>query len=220
LTEAEVALVKLRARLAELWVDAVPQLADIGAALEIVPVTLAKLPGFAEHAAESLARIMTPLEAVTRSLQQLAVSGVDALVDLAFTGKAAFSDFVQAALRDLAKLAARLLLIRALTALFPGFGFGVAAAAGLVTARQHGGPVRRGQPYLVGEAGPELFVPKAAGQVVASGGFAGGTVRWDRSAVPPFMQPMTPADAARDDWWRRFFSTAYLDMKDRGGGDF
>jgi len=32
--------------------------------------------------------------------------------------------------------------------------------------RQHGGPVLGGMPYLVGERGPELFVPNTAGRIV------------------------------------------------------
>jgi len=32
--------------------------------------------------------------------------------------------------------------------------------------RQHGGPVEAGQAYVVGEKGPELFVPASAGQIV------------------------------------------------------
>jgi len=51
-------------------------------------------------------------------------------------------------------------------------GFTTAAA------RQSGGPVRAGSPYVVGEHGPELFVPKQSGQIVPSGinkpGMAGG----------------------------------------------
>ena len=31
---------------------------------------------------------------------------------------------------------------------------------------QHGGPVYQGRPYVVGEAGPELFVPRTSGQIV------------------------------------------------------
>lgn len=45
-------------------------------------------------------------------------------------------------------------------------------------ARASGGPVRAGRPYLVGERGPEIVVPKTAGTVlpngVAPGGGAGG----------------------------------------------
>lgn len=38
-----------------------------------------------------------------------------------------------------------------------------------VRPRQHGGPVRAGQPYLVGERGPELMVPQQSGMVMPNG---------------------------------------------------
>jgi len=40
--------------------------------------------------------------------------------------------------------------------------------------RATGGPVSRGRPYVVGERGPELFIPSQSGAIAASG--AGGTV--------------------------------------------
>ena len=43
---------------------------------------------------------------------------------------------------------------------------GLSALGGLFGARAHGGPVNAGQPYLVGERGPELVVPNANSQVV------------------------------------------------------
>ena len=39
-------------------------------------------------------------------------------------------------------------------------------------AREHGGPVNAGRPYLVGEKGPEIFVPKNSGGIIP--GYAGG----------------------------------------------
>ena len=36
--------------------------------------------------------------------------------------------------------------------------------------RQHGGPVTAGKPYVVGEAGAELFVPSQSGSIVPGGG--------------------------------------------------
>jgi hypothetical protein len=38
--------------------------------------------------------------------------------------------------------------------------------------RQHGGPVRAGSPYIVGEAGPELFVPSSSGTIHTAGATA------------------------------------------------
>jgi tape measure domain-containing protein len=43
------------------------------------------------------------------------------------------------------------------------------AAAGRFSGRQHGGPAYAGTPYLVGEAGPELFVPRMSGTVLPHG---------------------------------------------------
>ncbi len=42
--------------------------------------------------------------------------------------------------------------------------------------RAEGGPVSGGSPYIVGERGPELFVPGASGAIVPNGGFGGGEV--------------------------------------------
>lgn len=40
-----------------------------------------------------------------------------------------------------------------------------------VEARAAGGPVGEGKPYVVGEKGPELFVPKNAGEIISSNAF-------------------------------------------------
>jgi hypothetical protein len=57
------------------------------------------------------------------------------------------------------------------------------AAGSLINKRQHGGPVKAGDPYVVGEAGPELFIPGQSGMIVpgpamgfGAGGGGGGTV--------------------------------------------
>jgi phage-related minor tail protein len=41
-------------------------------------------------------------------------------------------------------------------------------------ARANGGPVSSGQPYMVGERGPELFVPGRSGTIVANDKMGGG----------------------------------------------
>jgi len=42
----------------------------------------------------------------------------------------------------------------------------------LIKPRAMGGPVNAGQPYLVGEQGPELIVPAASGNVISSDAFS------------------------------------------------
>lgn len=54
-------------------------------------------------------------------------------------------------------------------------GWGVTSAS----AQQFGGPVKAGNPYLVGEVGPELFVPNRSGTIVSNdklSGAVGGAV--------------------------------------------
>jgi hypothetical protein len=45
---------------------------------------------------------------------------------------------------------------------------GVEVDMGVWKAREHGGPVRKGQPYVVGEKRPELFVPDQNGKILPS----------------------------------------------------
>ena len=47
-------------------------------------------------------------------------------------------------------------------------------SSGSLTARAVGGPVSAGQPYLVGERGPELMIPGASGTIVPNNKLGGG----------------------------------------------
>jgi hypothetical protein len=56
---------------------------------------------------------------------------------------------------------------------------GIPIHGGLIPGAPHraaGGPVSSGSPYVVGERGPELFVPRTSGQIVPNAGGAGGVV--------------------------------------------
>lgn len=94
-------------------------------------------------------------------------------------GSFGFDDLKRTALAVLDQIAARALRL-GLDAIFGGKGEGGDGGAGgllgtLVGSllglpgRATGGLVAPDRPYLVGERGPEVFVPTSAGQVVASG---------------------------------------------------
>jgi phage-related minor tail protein len=79
------------------------------------------------------------------------------------------------------KLAATAILAGILSAIFPnglGGAQGFTAIFGkLAGFRANGGPVSGGSPYVVGERGPELFVPSVSGSIVpnnAVGSFMSG----------------------------------------------
>ncbi|WP_439816228.1 hypothetical protein [Zavarzinia sp. CC-PAN008] len=66
-------------------------------------------------------------------------------------------------------------LLRGLTAGLGGGGGGL-LGAGISGFLADGGPALPGRAYVVGERGPELFVPRAAGTVVPNGAATGATV--------------------------------------------
>jgi tape measure domain-containing protein len=70
-----------------------------------------------------------------------------------------------------------------------------AGAEQIVEARAAGGPVVTGRPYIVGEHGPELFVPSLSGRIIPrpdAAGIAGGDARidYDRLAAAIARQPV------------------------------
>jgi phage-related minor tail protein len=99
-----------------------------------------------------------------------------ALLRAVRTGRLGFEDLKRAALSVLAEIAAASLQA-GLSAIFGGKGGGggggglASTIATLIQAfasapgKAIGGPVSAGRPYLVGERGPELFVPAASGRI-------------------------------------------------------
>jgi phage-related minor tail protein len=94
-----------------------------------------------------------------------------ALIRAVRTGKLGFEDLKRIALSAMAEIAAA--AIRAgIGAALGGTGGKAAVDLGVALVsllgapgRATGGPVAPGRPYLVGERGPELFVPTASGRI-------------------------------------------------------
>ena len=90
------------------------------------------------------------------------------LADSLFTGKLAFKDFARSVLQDIARIISKQLMMLALQKAL-GF-FGVTSIFGVETSKifgfADGGRPPVGRPSIIGEKGPELFVPDQAGTVV------------------------------------------------------
>nr|GGI01492.1 hypothetical protein GCM10011355_32260 [Aquisalinus luteolus] len=111
---------------------------------------------------------IVPLAAVMEeSFASASRSIADELEKAARSGTLSFRSMVQEVLADLAGLAAdtviRQPLEAALGQIFSGFGGG----------RAGGGFVAPGNAFLVGESGPEMFVPPQSGRIAPLGGGAG-----------------------------------------------
>jgi phage-related minor tail protein len=100
-------------------------------------------------------------------------SAIDKFVE---TGKFSFNDFARSVIQDLIKIqlkAQATQLFKGLMGAAGGGGglFGGAIIPGFLAS---GGPATAGKPYVVGEQGPELFVPKSSGTVVPNDKLGGG----------------------------------------------
>ena len=82
----------------------------------------------------------------------------DAFVRFVQTGKLSFADLANSVIADLARIAFK----KAVIGMAGLFGFAA------------GGPVMAGTPIVVGERGPELFVPQSAGKIVPNNQLGGG----------------------------------------------
>ena len=87
--------------------------------------------------------------------------------------KGMLSSFLDVTRRMLAELAAQQILGAIFGSFAGGTGF-MASFAKAITGRASGGPVSAGRPYIVGERGPELFVPGSSGGIVPNGAMMGG----------------------------------------------
>ena len=145
--------------------------------------------------------IDTSLQSFGDQLGGTALSAVDgfagAITDLVTSGLSDFESFKDALSnifagigQDILKLVVRFLILKAIQSTLGGLGGdggivsgivgGVAtnvatgATQGALQGRQAGGPVTTGTPFVVGERGPELFVPTQAGNIVPNGAAQGG----------------------------------------------
>jgi lambda family phage tail tape measure protein len=88
----------------------------------------------------------------------------DAFVKFAQTGKLSFKDLANSIIADLVRIAVRRAIVAAV-----GGPLGMLFGGG----RSAGGSVAGGTSYVVGERGPELFVPTSAGKIVSNAALKG-----------------------------------------------
>lgn len=120
---------------------------------------------YAENATNAAEQARTMFSTVTRSFE-------DAIVNFVKTGKLSFKDFANSVIEQFVRIQAQKLALGI-------FGDGKSAGGFFgsimgLPGRANGGPVDAMTPYMVGEKGPELFVPRSAGTIVPNGQLGGG----------------------------------------------
>ncbi|WP_353209889.1 phage tail tape measure C-terminal domain-containing protein, partial [Sphingorhabdus sp.] len=103
----------------------------------------------------------------------------DALVSFVQTGKLDFKSLANSIIADLIRIQIQNSVMNPLAQATSGMSLsGMFSSAGNFLSglfKADGGPVAGGQPYIVGEQGPEWFVPNGAGTIVPNGKSAGTT---------------------------------------------
>lgn len=121
-----------------------------------------------DAAAKALGDFATgPVTAASRAIEQTidrTFSAMEnAIARAVVSGKASMADFVASVVSSLDRLAVKEFMLAPLES---ALGSVVQAILPVGGARAEGGPVDPGKAYLVGENGPETFVPSAAGTIL------------------------------------------------------
>ena len=164
--------------LGQSFIDGVNRALETGR--EVAPENI-KLRKFISDYENLQAAIKANNELIGNSIANTVVSAFDQLFNALKNGENAFRAFAQsvgsALLGVIEKIVATAAAAAILSLIFPG-GFGGAIGfkdifGKLFGFRANGGPVSGQSPYIVGERGPELFVPSVSGNVVPNNRLSG-----------------------------------------------
>lgn len=109
-----------------------------------------------------LAQSMNPAVVAFDATIQTFNTMASALDTFVREGKFKFKDFARSILLDISLMIAKMYMFQAVSSALGAFGITLPGIPG----KASGGPVKGNQPYVVGEKGPELFVPKSAGTII------------------------------------------------------
>ena len=135
--------------------------------------------GFFKEGAKFFRDLPTELENGAKAFQSVMGNMESALDNFVRTGKLSFKSLARSIIQDLIAIqlkASATSLFKSLFSMYAGGGFGTGNAFGnqdLGGFLADGGSASANTPYIVGERGPELFVPRSSGTVIPNHALAG-----------------------------------------------
>ena len=121
---------------------------------------------FIEQSTDGAAKAKAVFDTFTKGVE-------DAFVNFAKTGKLSFKDLLDSMVEMLLRSQIQKLMG---TLLSSTAGTGIGDFFSKIFGRAQGGPVAGGTPYVVGEKGPEIFVPNNSGRIVPNGQSGGSVI--------------------------------------------
>lgn len=114
-------------------------------------------------------KIKTETSVIAQAADDLGFSFSSAFEDAIISGQK-FSDVMRSLAQDILRVFTRLAVTNPLiNSIFGGIS-GFSLLPTIAGTRAKGGPVSMGSAYIVGEEGPEIFVPKSSGDIIANKG--------------------------------------------------
>lgn len=149
-------------------------------AVEARKKALEDLIGTADKAA---VQVTSKTDEVLRSIQYAVEGYAKEITDIFFDTTKSIGDMFSDLLNQIARMMVQKSIVEPLLGAVTSFIGGAFGSSGIGTIdmsklpqrRALGGPVTAGESYLVGERGPELFMPKQSGQIIPNGA-GGGTL--------------------------------------------
>jgi phage-related minor tail protein len=193
------------------YLKAVGLVGDKFAALNKTQETYVETLGLTSKETDRLQRSMMELQMIQEAGNLIAQGFEDAIL----SGQK-LSEVVRSLGRDLVRLVFNQMVTQRLAS-----GIATFLGAPPIPGRAIGGPVSSGSPYVVGEKGPELFVPHASGTIVPNNKMGGGsgsgggsvTVNYNIAAGVSRAELVPILDQER-----RRLKAEIPDMVRRGGG--
>lgn len=138
---------------------------------------------------KAAADLQANFENVAKMVSDVLAPAFDSLFDAIVKGenplKAFFNSVIQSVNQLISKLISAAIQAAVLSLLTGGGGANSFAAlfSKILGFRAHGGPVMAGGSYIVGEDGPELFVPNTGGSIIPNTGLNGRSIAGDGTFV-------------------------------------
>lgn len=129
--------------------------------------------GMSKEAGRFLRDMPTELELGAKAFDSLMGNMESAIDKFVKTGKASFKDLAKSIIQDILAIQMKAMAVKFLSSLFGGGGGINTSGADLSLFYADGGDPPVGQVSVVGERGPELFVPRTAGTIIPNHALSG-----------------------------------------------
>lgn len=171
-----------------------------------------------KDASDKMPNLAENMQVVANSAAGGLTDALTAAISGAKSFKEAIKDMAKGVIDSLIKMMVQYWIVKPL---FDAIGGALGMPTSTPTGKAIGGSVQSGQPYMVGERGPELFVPNSQGSIVPNGQTGGGggvTINQTINVTTGVQQTVRAEIATLMPQIANAAKGAVADARQRGGG--